>query len=68
MLKAAHISIKGANTTSANTAVNTTKNSPRIVHQKSKSIQSGGANKSHSSVGPSQNNYMQAKGGQASER
>jgi hypothetical protein len=61
MFKAAHITIKGAHTTSANTAVNTAKNSPRIIHSKSKSIQSGGGNKSHSSVGPAQNNYMQPK-------
>lgn len=68
MFKAAHITIKGAHTTSANTAVNTAKNSPRIIHSKSKSIQSGGGNKSHSSVGPAQNNYMQPKSVQISER
>lgn len=69
MFKAAHITIKGAHTTSANTAVNTAKNSPRIMQSKSKSIQSGGANnKSHSSVGPSQNNFVQKNSVLASER
>ena len=69
MFKAAHITIKGALTTSANTAVNTAKNSPKIMHSKSKSIQSGGGNKSHSSMGPAQsNNYVQQKSAQGSER
>lgn len=68
MFKAAHITIKGAHTTSANTAVNTAKNSPRIIHSKSKSIQSGANNKSHSSVGPSQNNFVHQKSILISER
>ena len=59
MFKAAHITIKGAHTTSANTAVNTAKNSPRVVQTKSKSIHSGGGNnKSHSSIGLAQNNNL----------